>query len=129
MSRDPIGYRGGINLFLYASSNPLSYVDPSGKICISCVVASSSFVTLHLALAGVSWSCPEAETPVTATGCISAILGALLAATGFFKSVAECITCLEAKCPNDPELKKYEEMLDELSETYHELKHELDELR
>ena len=32
LSRDPITYRGGINLYEYVSSNPLWYVDPYGHL-------------------------------------------------------------------------------------------------
>lgn len=31
LSRDPIGYRGGINLYLYVGNRPLLYLDPFGK--------------------------------------------------------------------------------------------------
>ncbi len=31
LNRDPIGFRGGANLFEYASSNPIGLADPSGK--------------------------------------------------------------------------------------------------
>ncbi len=30
VSEDPIGFEGGINLFVYASNNPLMFIDPSG---------------------------------------------------------------------------------------------------
>lgn len=31
LSQDPIGFSGGLNLFEYARSNPIRFVDPSGK--------------------------------------------------------------------------------------------------
>jgi len=30
ISKDPIGYQGGINVYAYAHNNPLRYVDPKG---------------------------------------------------------------------------------------------------
>jgi hypothetical protein len=31
ISRDPVGYRGGVNLYEYAKSNPLKYFDLQGE--------------------------------------------------------------------------------------------------
>jgi uncharacterized protein RhaS with RHS repeats len=30
MSRDPIGYEGGVNLYGYVGGDPINYVDPTG---------------------------------------------------------------------------------------------------
>jgi len=36
LSEDPIGFAGGqINQYVYVFNNPVLYIDPSGKICIS----------------------------------------------------------------------------------------------
>lgn len=36
VSRDPIGYRGGLNVYSYAGANPIAHVDPLGLCFRSC---------------------------------------------------------------------------------------------
>jgi RHS repeat-associated protein len=42
VSRDPIGYKGGTNLFSYTSNNPISYNDPTGLVKWSGTMAGVS---------------------------------------------------------------------------------------
>jgi hypothetical protein len=36
LTRDPIGYAGGLNLYAFAGNNPVSYADPSGTNPLRC---------------------------------------------------------------------------------------------
>ena len=45
ISRDPIGYEGGINLYEYVVSNSAVYTDPSGR-CLSCWLMSVEFALI-----------------------------------------------------------------------------------
>lgn len=42
LSRDPIGERGGINLYGYVNNNPVNYADPDGKFAIVPVLIASA---------------------------------------------------------------------------------------
>ena len=95
LTRDPIGYQGGINLYGYVDSSPVGNVDPSGAVCWSCVGIGLSWLALGGSLFTVEASCPAAETPVTAAACVGAILLAVSTFGALLLSLGRCISCLE----------------------------------
>jgi RHS repeat-associated protein len=43
MQTDPVGYSGGINLYLYVGDDPLNNSDPAGTVCIPVLNSGSEF--------------------------------------------------------------------------------------
>ncbi len=68
LSRDPIGERGGINLYGFVHNNPLRYVDPFGLkkfLCIYCNVCrpqGAGFTDGHSALILIDTDTPSSTT-------------------------------------------------------------------
>ncbi len=59
MSRDPIGFSGGINIYRYGNNDPLKNVDPSGLKCPQ-LPSSACFMCWFERFSGIGWS------PITA---------------------------------------------------------------
>ncbi len=72
VSRDPIGYEGGVNLFEYVGSNPVGYVDPSGR---NAVVIGIGFGAEAGAGAGAVFGPPGAVAGAVVGGTVGGLAG------------------------------------------------------
>ncbi|MFJ6784754.1 RHS repeat-associated core domain-containing protein [Streptomyces yangpuensis] len=89
ISQDPIGYRGGANLYQYALSNPTTYTDPTGNnpFLVGCALgaagdAFTEWGVQRLSGRKVDWG--DVGT-AAAIGCVGGMLGPLFAAAKWFK--------------------------------------------
>ncbi len=94
LTRDPIGFAGGLNFYGYVGNNPVMYIDPNGETpifavaalmgCFSGVVYSYTFQAVVSINCGTDFWTPEFSVD-TITNCIIGALvmgGATLIASG-----------------------------------------------
>ncbi len=62
LSRDPIGYADGMNLYQYVGSNPINYVDPSGLASACCDKCPTEGKIKDAMIAGIVFT-PVGHTP------------------------------------------------------------------
>jgi RHS repeat-associated protein len=65
LTRDPIGYDGGVNLYAYVGNRPVNEVDPSGEGVGDCIKAMAK---LQLATARLNLRLAEAVIDIKKTG-------------------------------------------------------------
>lgn len=55
LSRDPIGYQGGLNLYRYVNSSPLTTVDPFGNVPVLCCTCQCQIYTGGPGMGVTTW--------------------------------------------------------------------------
>ncbi len=125
LTRDPIGYQGGINLYGYAAGSPVGNVDAEGTTCWSCWGLGPEWLALGAGLFGLD-VCPFGESPATGAACIAAVLTVIGSIGALLVTIGQCIGCLEKHpCKNRAKIKKLEKEVRRLERKMKSLKRRL----
>ena len=89
MTPDPIGYLGGVNLYVYASNNAVNFVDFHGLVHWPAVARGTAKVVFGVA--AVAGGAVAASTP-TGIGQVVGVAGALAGSSSIGFGVSQIIT-------------------------------------
>ena len=106
-----------MNLYAFVGNDPVNATDQLGLCTIVCTAGAAAALGCGPAVAGAKWLCK-----VPNKKCAAAVVGAISSCTGGLAGLAACLKCLmEEDCPDEEEMKKIRDRLQELEERMQEL--------
>jgi RHS repeat-associated protein len=94
LSRDPIGYTGGINVYEYAGDRPTSVIDPTGSLAVyfqACIVTIRGIPCNVLTATGFCYGCAQAIVDGVQGRCGSMCCNPTTAADWTAAAYAACV--------------------------------------